>query len=323
MEFQLLKTEDHERWDEFVDISPQGSLFAKTYYLDAIGLPYEVGVLKKNDIIKGGIVLAKNELHLFANPLLAKYLGILLCPIESKYVYRLTEEKKIIEQIVSHLNQRSFDYTFHPAFKNWLPFYWKGYRQTTRYTYRIKDLTQLEQIVKAAASRVRKNLRKAERHNIYIDDNISVEEFYSVNQLAFKRQGGPIPYSFSFFTRFHDRLKKRNAIELLAARDRQGQIHAVCGIVYDRQCGYLLFNGSNPDLTNVEANSLLVMKTIEYAAKITDAFDFEGSMLKPIERFYRGFGGEMTAYMNIWKHNSLNSFKRFALKLYKRIRYGK
>jgi len=122
---------------------------------------------------------------------------------------------------------------------------------------------------------------------------------------------------------FHDRLKKRNAIELLAARDRQGQIHAVCGIVYDRQCGYLLFNGSNPDLTNVEANSLLVMKTIEYAAKITDAFDFEGSMLKPIERFYRGFGGEMTAYMNIWKHNSLNSFKRFALKLYKRIRYGK
>jgi len=76
MEFQILKSEDHENWDVFVDMSPQGSLFAKTYYLDAIGLPYKIGVLKKNDTIKAGIVLAKNELHLFANPLFAKYLGI-------------------------------------------------------------------------------------------------------------------------------------------------------------------------------------------------------------------------------------------------------
>jgi hypothetical protein len=322
MEFHILKREDHENWNQFVDTSLQGSLFAKSYYLDAIGLPYKIGVLKKNETIKGGIVLSKNEMRLFANPLFAKYLGILLCPIESKYVNRITEEKKIIENIVANLNHRSFDYTFHPEFQNWLPFYWKGYRQTTRYTYRIASLKSVDQIIKNVESRVRKNIRKAEKHNIYIENKISLADFYRINELSFIRQGGPIPFSFSFFTEFYNTLKKHNAIELLAAKDTKNQIHAVCGIVYDNKCGYLLFNGSNPDVANVEANTLLVMKTIEHAAKVTQAFDFEGSMLKPIERFYRGFGGEMTAYMNIWKHNSLNTFKRFSIKLYKKIRYG-
>lgn len=322
MEFLILKSEDYESWDRFVDKSPQGSLFAKTYYLDAIGLPYKIGVLKKNDTIKGGIVLAKNELNLFANPICVKYLGILLCPIESKYVNRITEEKQIIEQIVAHLDKPSFDYTFHPAFTNWLPFYWKGYRQTTRYTYRIADLKSTDRIIEDAASRVRKNMRKAEKHDIVIDNTISLSDFYHINKLSFKRQGGPIPYSYAFFTKFYSRLKKHDAIELMAARDNQDQVHAVCGIVYDRKCGYLLFNGSNPKLANVEANTLLVMKAIEHATQVTAAFDFEGSMLKPIERFYRGFGGEMIGYMNIWKHNSLNTFKRFAIKMYKKIRYG-
>ena len=323
MEFKILNRVDHESWNQFVDMSPQGSVFAKTFYLDAVGLPYKIGVLQKNNTIKGGIVLAKNELHLFSNPLFAKYLGILLCPIESKYVNRITEEKKIIEKIVAHLNHSSFDYTFHPEFKNWLPFYWKGYRQTTRYTYRIANLKSIDQIMQDAESRVRKNIRKAEKHDIYVEDTISLADFYRINELSFKRQGGPIPYSLAFFTKFYNQLKAHNAIQLLAAKDMKNQIHAVCGIVYDGKCAYLLFNGSNPDVANVEANTFLVMRTIDHAANVTDAFDFEGSMLKPIERFYRGFGGQMTPYMNIWKANALNTVKRNAIAVYKKLRYGK
>lgn len=322
MEFQTLKPEDHEMWNHFVDISPQGSIFAKLFYLDAIGFPYKIKVLINNDTIKAGIILAKNELHLFSNPLFAKYLGILLRPIESKYVNKITEEKRIIEKIVGNLNISSFDYTFHPEFINWLPFFWNGYRQTTRYTYRINHLSDIDQIIQNAESRVRKNIRKAKTHKIYVDDVISLADFYQTNKLSFERQGGPIPYSFSFFKKFFNSLKKHDAIKLLAAKDNENQIHSVSGIVYDKNCCYLLFNGSNPNVTNVEANTLLILKTIEHASQITESFDFEGSMLKPIERFYRGFGGQMTSYMNIWKHNIFNSFKRFSIKSYKKFRYG-
>ena len=29
---------------------------------------------------------------------------------------------------------------FHYGITDWLPFYWEGYRQTTRYTYMLKDI---------------------------------------------------------------------------------------------------------------------------------------------------------------------------------------
>jgi hypothetical protein len=323
MEFRILNQADYKIWNQFVDRSPQGSIFAKTFYLDAIGLPYQIGVLQKNDTIKGGIVLAKNELHLFSNPLFAKYLGVLLCPIESRYVNRITEEKRIIERIVANLKYRSFDYTFHPEFKNWLPFHWRGYRQTTRYTYRICNLKDFDKIMENMHSRVRKNLRKAEKHYIAIDEEISLKDFYQINKLSFKRQGGPIPYSFAFFKKFYNRLKQYNAIKLFGAKDKDNRIHTVGGIVYDSKECYFLFNGNNPEIPNKEANTLLIIRTIEYAAGFCETFDFEGSMIEPIERFYRGFGGQMTPYMNIWKANALNTVKRNAIAAYKKLRYGK
>ncbi len=35
------------------------------------------------------------------------------------------------------------------------------------------------------------------------------------------------------------------------------------------------------------------------ARAVTDVFDFEGSMLKPVERFFRAFGGRQTPYLRV------------------------
>jgi hypothetical protein len=43
-------------------------------------------------------------------------------------------------------------------------------------------------------------------------------------------------------------------------------------------------------------------------------------MIKPVESFYRGFGGMLTPYFNIWKNNLLNTAKRYAITAYKNIK---
>jgi hypothetical protein len=324
MEFQILSRDNYEEWDRFVDISPQGSIFAKTFYLDAIGLPHRIGAVFKGETIEGGIVLAKNEIRAYSNPMFAKYLGILLRPFEGKYVNRLTTEKEIIEHIVLNIKWcKTFDYTFHPYFRNWLPFYWNGYRQETRYTYRIYDIEKIAGTLGNMHSRVRKNIRKAERNNIRIEYDISLDDFYQINKLTYERKGSPIPYTFSFIQRFYDRLKREDAIKLLGAKDDDNRLHAVCGIVYDRRSCFFILNGINPHIENTEANTLLVVKTIEYASRVSGIFDFEGSMIKSIEGFYRGFGGVLTPYYNIWKSNLLNNAKRLAVRCYKKLKYGK
>lgn len=324
MEFRILPRDQYGEWNGFVDISPQGSVFAKTFYLDAIGLPYKIGAVFKGGVIQGGIVLAKNEIRVYSNPLFAKYLGVLLRPIEGKYVNRLTTEKKIIENVALEIRWcKSFDYTFHPHFRNWLPFYWNGHAQETRYTYRIHSLKNMDQILENMDSIARNEIRKAQRNEVKIEDNIPLEDFYHINSLTYERQGGKIPYSFAFFERFYNRLREHNAIKLLGAADQGSRLYAVCGIVYDKECSYFILNGINHSMPKVGANSLLVMKAIEFASEVSNVFDFEGSMIKPIESFYRGFGGILTPYHNIWRNNLLNSTKRFAIRSYKKFRYGR
>jgi hypothetical protein len=79
----------------------------------------------------------------------------------------------------------------------------------------------------------------------------------------------------------------------------------------------------NHNLQNFGANSFLILKTIEFASKVSKGFDFEGSMIKSIERFYRGFGGELTPYYQIWKNNMINYGKHRLIKIYKKIKFGK
>ena len=324
MEFRILPRDQYEEWDRFVDLSPQGSIFAKTFYLDAIGLPYKIGAVFKGESIQGGIVLAKNEIRAYSNPLFAKYLGVLLRPIEGKYVNRLTTEKKIIENIVLEIRWcKSFDYTFHPNFNNWLPFYWNGHAQETRYTYKIHNLENMGQILDNMDSIARNEIRKAQKNKVRIKDEVSPRDFYQINRLTYERQGGTIPYSFAFFERFYNRLRGHSAIKLLGATDHGGRYYAVCGIVYDEECSYFILNGINHNMPKVGANALLVMRTIEFASEVSRGFDFEGSMIRPIESFYRGFGGILTSYYHIWKSNLLNNAKRFAIRSYKRLRYGR
>jgi len=324
MEFRILPCDKYEEWDRFVDISPQGSIFARTFYLDAIGLPYRIGAVFKGEAIQGGIVLAKNEIRAHSNPLLAKYLGVLLRPVEGKYVNRLSTEKKIIENIVLEIGWcKSFDYTFHPNFNNWLPFYWNGHAQETRYTYRICNLEDMNQILDNMDSIARNEIRKAQRNKVRIKDDVPPRDFYEINRLTYERQGGSIPYSFAFFERFYNCLREYNAIKLSGATDRRGRYYAVCGIVYDEECSYFILNGIDHNMPKVGANALLVMKAIEFASQVSRVFDFEGSMIKPIESFYRGFGGTLTSYYHIWKNNLLNNAKRLAIRSYKRLRYGR
>jgi hypothetical protein len=324
LEFQILSPDQYPEWDNFVDVSPQGTLFSKSFYLNAVGMPYRIGAVFKGDQIQGGIVLAKNELRAYSNPMFVKYLGVLLRPMRGKYVRRLSTENKIIELIAHQMKRyKSFDYSFHPSFLNWLPFYWNRYRQETRYTYRFENLDDMENIYKEMDSVVRNDMRKAEKHEIQIKNNIDIDLFYNINQLTYRRQGGRIPYSFSFLKRYCDCMKQFDAVRLMGAFDAKGNVHAVCGIVYDRRCCYFILNGINHNLPGVGANTLLVVAAIKTAATLSHAFDFEGSMLRPVEHFYRKFGAKLTPYHNIWKDNLSNELRRRSIRIVKRFKYGK
>jgi hypothetical protein len=91
----------------------------------------------------------------------------------------------------------------------------------------------------------------------------------------------------------------QNARRIFFAEDAEKRIHAAIYVIWDDASAYYLMGGENPELRNSEASSLLMWEAIQFAATVTKKFDFEGSMIEPIERFFRGFGARQVPYSHV------------------------
>ena len=89
--------------------------------------------------------------------------------------------------------------------------------------------------------------------------------------------------------------------EPLFAVDGQDRVHAACYIVWDQQAAYYLIGARDEQFANRGAMSLLIWEAIRRASAVTKAFDFEGSMIEPVERYFRSFGGRQVLYLRVTK----------------------
>ncbi len=320
---KILEKENFSKWNIFVDNSPQGSIFSKTWYLDALEVDYKILVIEEKESIKAGVVLAKNEINTYSNPMLDKYLGVLFENGSGNRQKIVSKEYKYMNLLVDELKKiKSFDYYFHPSFINWIPFSWGGFTQQTRYTYRLDLSNSIEDIKRNFHTNTKRNIKNAKKHNIEIRENIKFNDFYNIINKTFIRQGSKAPFKKEKIKRYIENLEKRGNFLSFGAYINNRLI-SVSGVTFDNKTAYLLFNGIDIDNQIRGANTFLVYKTVEYFKDRCEIYDFEGSMLFGVEEFYRKFGGELTPYMRIWNDNFFNYAKTKAKKIYKKIRYGK
>ena len=113
-----------------------------------------------------------------------------------------------------------------------------------------------------------------------------------------------LPYTRDFIRRLDKAAAQNQARKIFIAEDEQGRHHAGVYLIWDDNTAYYLMGGGDPDLRNSGATSLCMWEAMQFAATVTKSFDFEGSMLEPVERFFRGFGATQTPYFAVSKTNS-------------------
>jgi len=325
MQLKFLQKNEYKLWNTFVDNSPQGSMFTKIWYLDALQIDYEILIIEEKSAIKAGIVLAKNEINTYANPMLDKYLGILFLDEEGNQQKIISKQYKYMETLAKELKEiKSFDYYFHPSFINWIPLSWQGFTQQTRYTYRIANhKSTLDEIKKQFHSNMRNDIKNAIKEKVEIRENIPFETLWDIVNKTFIRQGSKSPFNKEKLSNFIKVLTEKKAFVSFGAYDKSGICIAVCGVVYEKKSSYLLLNGIDIEKQIRGANTYMLYESIKYFHDRCGYYDFEGSMLLGVEQFYRRFGGELTPYMRIWNDNFFNYAKSKAKKIYKKIRYGR
>lgn len=267
-----------------------------------------VVVEEQNNKVVGFIpyyITKKMKFKVIVPPALTPYQGVWLnYNSEQKYTNRLSFEKKVMTSLINQLPKAdAFKQKFYPEITNWLPFYWKGFSQTTRYTYVLDEISDLDSLFTEFRENIRREIRKAEK-SLSIESLSSVDELYELKVKTYLEQKDNYPFSLSLLKKVFGYCLKYNCGELLAAKDKEGNIHSIILYVWDKHSAYYLHGATNSDFKTTGSMSLLLWEAIKRSSSKTTAFNFEGSMIEPIERYFRAFGGKQTPYFEVSKTSS-------------------
>ncbi|MEM9819437.1 MAG: GNAT family N-acetyltransferase [Bacteroidota bacterium] len=283
-------------------------LFSQAWHLDAVIVDgwWDVALVKKGGQIAGSLpyyLKKSGPFQTISLPYLTKMMGPYLLP-----QYRHSKhEYSILKALIDQLPEVAFfSQNMHYDLKNWLPFYWKGYQQSTYYSFVIDPLDDLDRVFGNFCSDYRNNKIKKAKNLVEIQTDRSLDDFYRLKKMSFERQGLNFRLSFDYLQRYDALVAQRGARTIFYAVDAKDQVHAAVYLVWDGRSAYYHMAGHDPNLRGSGAGILLVWEAIRYTKEKLglQVFDFEGSMIPSIEKVRRNFGAQAQAYFNIWKYHS-------------------
>ncbi|MDR0829594.1 MAG: hypothetical protein LBN95_05745 [Prevotellaceae bacterium] len=287
-------------------------LFMQAWWLDAVCIEkfdWDVLFYKKNENILGVLPYCfckKYGFKIIEQPNRTQYNGVWIdYPQEQKLHKRYSFEKKVMDNLIAQLENLKISFysqNFHHSFTNWQPFYWKGFKQTTRYTYRITDLSDLEKVFNAFSAAKQRHIKK-ENADLVVDFSVSAEEFYDFHKKCLETKNAKMEYSQKLFYSIYNEAIKCKQGKIIALKNAK-KIHSAIFVVWDKNSAYALNYAINPALKNDGASTKMFWEAIKYVADKTQAFDFEGSMIESVAQSYLQFGGEQTPYFRIEKSYS-------------------
>lgn len=281
----------------------QEPIFHQPWWLDAVA----PGGWDAVTVERGGHTVARlpfvvrgpRSFRILTQPPLTPFLGPWITPEASaKYARGLGDQMELQAALEARLPASvAFHQKFAPTVPTCLPFIWAGYRADVRYTYRLEDLRSEAALWDDLAGNIRREVRKAQRR-LQVCEGSDVDRFYTVWAKTFHRQG-VAPPDRDRLARIDAACAQRGARTMLFAYDDADRVHAVAYVVRDRRTAYYLMGGGDPQLRTSGASSLLLWEAIRRTRPVVSVFDFEGSMLRPVERFFRAFGGRQVPYLHV------------------------
>ncbi len=287
-------------------------LFQDPWWLDLTtgGDWHEVSVSNSEGVIARlpYRVLRRHGAHVITQPKLTPYAGPWIRPTTAKTSYQFSERLKLTTELLAQLPDYDlFSQNLWPEVPDWLPFYWTGYSQMTRYTNWLHDLSDTEVIWKGFLDNTRKQIRKAtKRVEIVVTDD--VDRMCRIHELTFRQQGRQPPREPAYLRRVVEGIMRSGHGWIGLAQDEQSNVHAGALLVYDQRSAHYLIGGSDARFRNSGAGSLLLWNAIQFAAKQSAIFDFEGSSVESISHFFRGFNPQSMPILHVWKTSRRAAF---------------
>ena len=301
------------KYKEFCEQRTDVPLFMQYWWMEVVcaGKRWDVALAYDGDKIAGAMPYhygRKLGMTYIIQPQLTQYSGPFYCyPPDmdrgQRYDFETCVARKLMEQIESR-RPAFFLQNFSPRVTNWLPFYWAGFKQTTRYTYRIGDISDLDKVFGSFDPEKRQRKINRYKDSTSVRFDMRPSDFAAFHAAYWNGKGKKDQLPRPFIERVCSTAIERGNGVIASLHDGDGRLLAARFVAYDANCAYALMSAVDLELHRSGHNETLIWGLLQYLSGKSRAFDFEGSMDEGIEYFYRSFGTEQTPFFEITKCNS-------------------
>jgi hypothetical protein len=214
----------------------------------------------------------------------------------------LSFNKKIIEQICDFLEGLSYgviSIAIPPGITDMQPFIWKKFKVVPNYTYRMDLSLSADEIEKRFSPEHRNSIKKALKDGVEVspcnDYKVVKKMILRTFELKKEKMNEKNIDSILFGI-----ANPQNSFSFTATANNEVIAATFC--LYDNNYCYYLLGGYSSDSKHHGAGPLCVYNSVLKAKELgVPVFDFEGSMIKEVERYFRSFGGELVPYYTVNK----------------------
>jgi len=263
------------------------------------------GIFDEGDNLIGGFYLYKEKkfgLTIYRNPPFTPFIGPFV-KIEAQNPVKITnkyrETLSLMAESLDKLSCSIISVSLRRNIIDTLPFIWRKFKVVPGYTY-ILDLDRsLDDIYKNMTDERRNDIKKGVKDELIVEKTNDYNIVKSLVIKTFLRQKKEINKEMINKILF-DFANNNNSFAFVTFKDKEPIATVFC--VHDKQTSYYLLGGYNFENKHHGAGPLALWESIRYSKEIgLKYFDFEGSMITQIEKYFRGFGGKLTPYYRINK----------------------
>tara|TARA_Y100000589_G_scaffold136859_1_gene130964 strand:+ start:75659 stop:76597 length:939 start_codon:yes stop_codon:yes gene_type:complete len=281
-------------------------LFLQYNWVNTLYEHWEISLYYKGDDCYAFMIFPiqkKKGFTLIHIPALSPFQGFFIhYPPGQKTHKRISFEHEVLQYFINDMPKYDWLRQKLPYdFKNFLPFYWNDFTLYPKITYELNLISNSEnELWQGLKESLRRNIKKAEKQ-LTIEESNSISNLYQLK--AERKNIEPVNYSLDYLNKIIKAVN--NNYILYYAKDENQSIIAGVLVVYDNDKAYYLLGSVKESHKNSGALSLLLWKSIVKCKTLgIFHFNFEGSMLKPIERYFRSFGAEQYVYFEVEKINN-------------------
>ncbi|MGB0885975.1 MAG: hypothetical protein ACPGVH_06515 [Chitinophagales bacterium] len=304
MEIKLLKREeiDDKVWNGCVHFAVNAMPYAYTWYLDNVTEEWEGLVMGNYKAVMPLVFEKKFGVEYLYQPFFTQQLGVftslpLTKNLVNNFIAAIPKKYKYIDINLNEINDIS-----------------ESEEISKRSNYFL-DLNLDYALLKSNYSKnTIRNLNKAENSELLIQYNIKPETFvdFYIKNTADKIDNFKDKHKHMMLRIIYKALSFQLG-SIISVTDKNGEILAANFILFHPTRIINLLPTSNNEGKSKNAMVFLIDYLLQKNANQKKIFDFEGSMIEGIARFYKGFGAEETNYYRL-KRNKLPWFYRIIKK---------